>query len=695
MNTAKQARTFESLRDSVPSLLANLAIAAAYVIFAEIGFSMAFANRQVTAVWPPAAIALAALLLGGYRLWPGIWLGAFLSNASSHEPVWTAAGIATGNTLAPLLGTYLLRRFAAFDNALERLRDVIALVVLGSALAMTLSATNGVLNLAASGIVSWSKFGWVWLLWWTGDAMGVLLVAPLILTWATAGRRIDRPGGGALEAVFLGVGLLVIAWLSFMSRFPLAYPVYPFVIWAALRYGQRGTSLAIAVISAIAVWGTAHAQGPFSYGSLDQRLAYLVTFVGVLAVTGLVLCALIAERRLAYADLRETQETLRGREAQLERVAETLRGAFLPEKLPQRPNLRIDALYMTAGREALIGGDWYDAFELADGRLVISIGDVIGHGLDAAVTAGRIRQAILAATLDASDPATILEKVNRMLQLQTETVATALVAMIDRDLRTMRYANAGHPPPMTAGPAMEARSLPPGGIPLGVAATLGAKTQTLTLQPGAVVLFYTDGLTEFKRSIEGAERVLLEAVARLVGDHGNARPAVALQRAVMGSEEPADDVVLLVVQLSPDATGVPASDKLRKRWSFQSSDAYSAHASRHEMIRFMRAFTASPDELFRAELILGEVLANTVEHAPGRVDVEIDWTATNPTVTVLDTGPGLSRRPTDLPADAFAEHGRGLFIIASLAQQVQVESRPGRGTRLRITLPVSRKAKPA
>ena len=679
----------------MPSLPANIVIAVAYVFFAEIGFSMAFATRQVTAVWPPAGIAVAALLLGGYRLWPGIWLGAFLSNAISHEPLLTAAGIAAGNTLGPLLGTYLLRRFTAFDAALERLRDVIGLVVLGSALAMVVTATNGVLNLVASGIVSWSKFGSVWLLWWTGDAMGVLLVAPLILTWATAGRRIDRSEGGALEAVFLGIGLLFTAWLSFMSRFPLAYPVYPFVIWAAIRYRQRGTTLAIAAISAIAVWGTAHGQGPFSYGSLDQRLTYLVTFVGVLAVTGLVLCALIAERRLADADLRETQETLRGREAQLERVAQTLRGAFLPERLPQRPNLRIDALYMTAGHEALIGGDWYDAFELADGRLVISIGDVIGHGLDAAVTAGRIRQAILAAALDASDPATILEKVNRMLQLQTETVATALVAMIDRDLTTMRYVNAGHPPPMTAGPAMQAQSLPSGGIPLGVAATLGAKTQTLTLQPGAVVLFYTDGLTEFKRRIEDTERVLLGALARLVGDDGNQRPTVTLQRAVMGSDEPADDVVLLVLQLLPDAAGARASDELRQQWSFHSSDAYSAHASRHEMIRFMRTFTASPDELFRAELILGELLANTVEHAPGRVDVEIDWTGANPTVTVLDTGPGLSRLTTDLPADDFAEHGRGLFIIAALAQHVQVESAPGQGTRLRIMLPVSREAEPA
>lgn len=159
-----------------------LLVAVAYVAAAKLGFTLAFTTKQVTAVWPPSGIALAALLLWGYRVWPGIWLGAFASNALSSEPVWTAAAIASGNTLAPVFGNFLLRRFGSFENALERVRDVLLLALFGSAIAMTVSATNGVVELALARIVPWSAFLSVWWVWWAGDAMGVLFVTPLLLT---------------------------------------------------------------------------------------------------------------------------------------------------------------------------------------------------------------------------------------------------------------------------------------------------------------------------------------------------------------------------------------------------------------------------------------------------------------------------------------------------------------------------------
>ncbi len=797
-------------------LLEIAAIAAAYVVFAEMGFSLAGGVKQVTAIWPPAGIAVAALLLFGYRVWPGVFIGAFIANALTGEPWFTAAGIAIGNTLGPLLGAFLLRRFVKFDNALERVRDVIGLALLGSLVAMTVTATNGVSNLALAGIVPWTSFWMVWRVWWAGDAMGVLVFAPLILTWCTPTRRIERPKGGLLEGVILGAALLATTWLAFVSGPRLAYPVYPFFIWIALRFSQRATATAVVAVSVIAIWGAVHAQGPFS-GSLDQRLVFLITFVAVLALTGLILGAVSAERELADAGLRQTQHTLRGREAELEiaerrfqvlaetvpqmvwtsdatgwidwynhrwyeytgqtqdeaagwgwqrahhpedfprvmrdwpgsiasgasfdmelrlrrrdgvfrwfltraeplrngdgsivrwygtntdiddqkraqeqsmLVAQTLQAAFLPAKLPERADLLFDALYLAAGSEALVGGDWYDAFELPDGRIIVSIGDVIGHGLGAAVTAARIRQGIFASALDTFDPAEILARVNRMLQLQEHTVATALVGILDRDLATLRYASAGHPPPIVAGPTIPAQSLPYGSIPLGVSASLDAHDREVALERDAVILFYTDGITEFKRDIEGAERVLLDAVARLVNDRTVAHPAAAIQRAVMGSEKPTDDVALMVLRLSDaESAPVPAEPHLRKNWTFHSSDAYSAHASRHELISFIGSFAVPEEQLFEAELVLGEVLANTVEHAPGIVDIEIDWTGANPIVTVVDTGPGLARLTASLPADGLSEKGRGLFLIATLAADVSVESAHGQGTTLRLTLPVAR-----
>src|SRR5215472_2782226 len=202
----------------------------AYVVFAEIGFSMAYATKQVTAVWPPTGIAVACLLVFGYRIWPGVFVGAFVSNALSHEPLLTAAVIAVGNTLGPVFSVYLLRWIGGFDSALERVGDVISLVLLGSAAGMLVTATNGTLSLALSGIIPWSAFGGTWRLWWTGDAMGVLLFAPLILTWLTPSSRIRFTWPWAIEAAALGVALIVVPALIFLNPFASGYDVYPVII---------------------------------------------------------------------------------------------------------------------------------------------------------------------------------------------------------------------------------------------------------------------------------------------------------------------------------------------------------------------------------------------------------------------------------------------------------------------------------
>ncbi|MFZ0030285.1 MAG: MASE1 domain-containing protein [Candidatus Cybelea sp.] len=518
-----------------------LLVAVAYLAAAKFGFSLAFATKQVTAIWPPTGIAVAALLLYGYRVWPGIWLGAFVSNALSSEPVWTAAAIATGNTLAPVVGTFLLQRFG-FQNKLERVRDVVLLVLCGSAAAMTVSATNGVICLALARIVPWSACPSVWWVWWSGDAMGVLFVAPLLLTWITSNDRGVRSDGGKFELALLGVTLVGASWVSFLSAVPLRLSVYPFIIWSALRFRQRETATAIAVIGSIAIWATTHNLGPWTTGSLDLRLIQLDSWMSVFAFTGLVLGAVTAEKRAARAAL----------DAHLERTkhsVETLQAAFLPAALPQRPDLRTDALYIPAEREALIGGDWYDVFELPDGRIVFSIGDVAGHGLDAAVGGAQLRRSIFAATFEAREPAEILAQVDRNLRFPVGALATAIVAIISPDLSEMSYASAGHPPAILAGPNTPAHLLRYGGTPFGAGVAVAPHTHTAVLERNSVVLFYTDGLTEFQRNISLAESAALRAVSRLVDDPKIERPAAFVQRSVMGSQRPVDDTVLVVVQL--------------------------------------------------------------------------------------------------------------------------------------------------
>lgn len=650
----------------------TLSIAIAYVAAAELGFAFAFSTKQVTAVWPPTGLAVAALMLFGNRVWPGIFLGAFASNALRTEPMWAAVAIAAGNTVAPLVATDLFRRCGGVRIDFERVRDVLFFVALGAA-GMLISATNGVAILAIAGIVAWHAAAGVWWTWWAGDSIGVLLAGVTLLTWVASVRDRATLRERAIERVLFGLALLPVAWLSFLSNAPARVSLYPFLVWSSLRFRQRDTALTSAVVSGIAVWATAHGFGPWVTGTLDARLLQADTWMAVYALTGLVVGAVIAERRAARQALLSLLD-------QTQRAAVTLQGAFLPDRLPQRVGMRSDALYIAAEREALIGGDWYDGFELPDGRIVVSIGDVAGHGLVAAVSAARLRQGIFAAAFDAADPADILATVDRRMEAR-DAVATALVAVFDRDLRSMEYASAGHPPPILAGPSTPARTLDVGGVPFGAGVPMQTRTHSVALERGSIVVFYTDGLIEFDRNIERAESALRRAVTKLVASPRNGRPAAFVQRAVMGTNPPLDDTVLLIVQL--DAS-------LRRSWTYDSRDPREATTLRREIAAFMRLFSTREDQLYVAEVVVGEALANTVEHAPGRVRVDVDWTQTHPVVTVADCGPGMTEPGTVLPSDPLSETGRGIYLIESLAKEVTVERSPASGTTLRIVLPIAR-----
>src|SRR5437870_1462016 len=154
-------------------------VAAGYFLAAKFGLSLAGATKQVTTIWPPTAISLTVLFLGGYRLWPGVWLGAFIANIFTHEPVLVALSIATGNTLAGLTGVYLLHRLAQFRGNLTRVNGVLSLIVVAF-LSTTISATIGTSTLVISHLATASHYHSVWLVWWLGDTMGILIFAPFL-----------------------------------------------------------------------------------------------------------------------------------------------------------------------------------------------------------------------------------------------------------------------------------------------------------------------------------------------------------------------------------------------------------------------------------------------------------------------------------------------------------------------------------
>lgn len=223
-------------------------------------------------------------------------------------------------------------------------------------------------------------------------------------------------------------------------------------------------------------------------------------------------------------------------------VVDRLQDAFIRRELPHRDNVRFDALYVPAENVARVGGDWYDAFEFPDGTVMFSIGDVAGHGLEAAVTMANIRQTILGACIDTSDPAEALLKVNRVLCVQRSIIASAIVGYIREN--TVTYCSAGHPPAIIAD-ASGARFLPYGGMTLGVDVNPVLRTHQIDARPGTLLVLYTDGLTEARRSVDEEEERLLNACAKAAR---NGMRAADIHEAVLGGVRSPDDTAIMTLR---------------------------------------------------------------------------------------------------------------------------------------------------
>ena len=279
-------------------------VAIAYFLAAKLGLTLATVGVTITLVWPPSGVAVAAMLLRGRRVWPGVAIGAFLANATTDAPIIVALFTAAGNPLEAVVAASLLRRVRGFDPSLERTRDVVALTLLGAVAAPVVGATIGVAGLAVVGAVAASAALPAWFTWWGGDALGILLVAPLILSWFTRPPR-SPSAARILEAVSLVVITGIATFLVFGGLLPgrvtapLMYVALPLLIWAAFSFEQRGAATAAVVISALAVWWTSHGAGPFARPTLELSLAHLSAFMGVATLTSLVLAAIVSERRRA------------------------------------------------------------------------------------------------------------------------------------------------------------------------------------------------------------------------------------------------------------------------------------------------------------------------------------------------------------------------------------------------------------
>src|SRR5688572_19571431 len=296
-----------SHRDARLFYVAGVALlAAVYFAAGRLGFAASAIHPVVSSAWPPSGIALAALLLFGIRFWPGITFGAFLVNVTGGIAPIGAAGIAVGNTLEAVVAAWLLISFAGFRVSLERRRDVIALV-LAALVATPVSATIGVTILTLLPGNPALPFGAAWLAWASGDAIGILLVTPLLLTWRS-GPELRPSGRDVLEAAALAAILVGFSVVLFEARISFVYTVFPLAVWAALRFGPHGAATATFIVAIVAVGYTVQGVGPFTNSTDVNNLFRLQSFLAVLAVTSLIVAAMMAERRTVEAALKASRK---------------------------------------------------------------------------------------------------------------------------------------------------------------------------------------------------------------------------------------------------------------------------------------------------------------------------------------------------------------------------------------------------
>ncbi|MEO5802878.1 MAG: PAS domain S-box protein, partial [Verrucomicrobiota bacterium] len=289
-----------------------------YFMGGLLGKESSFMSGTISLVWPPSGIALAAILLFGYKFWPGVALGAILFTFWSGSPsgffTW---GTALGNTVGALVCAYLLQRLVQFRASMERVRDVAGFIVLACLLGTSVNATFSVVSLCYSGEVRWENLFSSILVWWVPNALSALVIAPLILTWGSPSIIRWQPSliGEALvcaAGLVFGTGISFNSWFGYgIQNYPLAYLPYPFLVWGALRFGQRGATTGTLIVSAVAIYALLRKHGPFVTTNETESLMLIGSYIGILAISNLLLAAAATERESAVRSVQESEKRYR------------------------------------------------------------------------------------------------------------------------------------------------------------------------------------------------------------------------------------------------------------------------------------------------------------------------------------------------------------------------------------------------
>jgi signal transduction histidine kinase/integral membrane sensor domain MASE1 len=651
-------------------------IALLYYLAGRVGLEMAYLDGAVAAAWPPAGLGLAVLVLYGPRVVPAIVIGdLFLGDYST--PLGTVLAQTVGNTVALVIAAQLLLRLTHGRYGLDRTGDVLAFIVC-ALVAAVVSAAFGPTALRLGGVIPTDELGEVFRTWTLGDAAGVLVVAPALLTWAAADVRGLRRAEIAEAAVLLAV-LLVLVELPAQRDVP--YVVFPALLWAALRFGPRGAATAILVVCSITIWKTAHNSGPFVRESLTDSLLATQLFVATAAVTSLLLAAVTAERTRAARALAATeaaQRTLADEQAALRRVATLVAGDAAPAHVFEQVTQEVGRLLGLPGanvmhydgvRTATVVGAWSE-----DGPPRFPVG----------------------ATLDV-DGDTVVARVvqsGRAARVDYEQASGSLAATV----RTAGYRAAVAAPVHVGGRlwgVLAAATTSDDPLPEGIELRLGDFAE-LIAQALANADAYEKLAASRARLVEvgDAERQRLE---RNLHDGAQQRlVAVALELTMLASRmesDPAGARELLATAQADLAYGLNELRELARgihpvvlteRGLGAALDALVARAPVPVELATM------PDERLAAPVeaaayyVVAESITNVAKYAhASSATVSIARTNGSATVTVSDDGVG--------GADPAAGSGlRGLAArVEALNGRLDVDSPPGRGTCIKAEIPLA------
>lgn len=686
-------------------LAALVLVGSGYYLGARLGLSLALVGENVSPLWAPTGIALAAFILLGRSMWPAVAVAAFAVNYPVSTGVLPALAIAAGNTIAPLLARVLLHK-VGFRRQLDRQQDALAVVFLGALASMLVSATVGAGALVLSNALPAAQFPTAWAVWWTGDAMGVLVVAPFLLSLPLFRELEPWSTARWLEA---GVILVVVTATSLWaatSQLHILFITLPFVGWAAWRLQLRGAAPAALIASLMMTWSAAQGFAPFGGKTLLEQVITLNAFNAAVALTSFFLAALVSERLKTAADLEsaragledrvrertaelsaanarllqeiqersEAQEQLSQEEARAERehdIAVTLQRSLLPDHLPEVPGVTLAARYVAPTSDVLVGGDWYDVIQLHDGLVGLAIGDVAGHGLQAAATMTQLRMGVRAYALQDPTPTSVMSGVHRLVaQLPMPEMVTLLYLVYEPESGRLRFANAGHPPALVFGSG-ESTYLSDGLTPpLGVTAEPTFTEVCHDLRPGQTLLLYTDGLVERRTfSIrEGLDRLAERALAHRTADLQELSDR--LLDDLLDTGDVSDDVALVIMRRA--LAGSPLSLRLP-------GEARVLIQARTALRRWLRELGVAPHDAGEVLVACGEACANVVQHAYGASPgpMWIDAALVDGTLEISVRDRGSWRAPSDRGG------GWGLQLMKALMDSIEVAHGPD-GTEVRL-----------